>query len=193
MRISPSTRPLSILTLYHRAAWKGVTDALVALKQVHRKYPEVRVTMFGAVPKGPEVPGWVRYYQNPSQAVLVDELYNRSAIYLGASWAEGWALPPAEAMACGCAFVGTDVGGFRDFAVHNETALLSPPKQPDELVRNLCRVIEDESLRRRLQQAGTALIRTFTWERSGMALEEYVREAVGEEGVTCVTRVRRPW
>jgi glycosyltransferase involved in cell wall biosynthesis len=174
----PDTREPSIAALYHTLEWKGVADALEALCRLHDRYPTVPVTMFGGVPERPDLPEWVHYYHDPSQDALVREVYNGHSIYLAASWAEGWALPPAEAMACGCAFVGTDIGGFRDYAVHETTALLSPPKDPAALYHNLCRVVEDSNLRQRLQQAGTEYIRTFTWERSGVELERYIAQVI---------------
>lgn len=79
-------------------------------------------------------------------------------------------------MACGCAFVGTDIGGFREFATDGETALLSPPGDHDAMLRNLVAITEDAALRRRVQQAGTRNIEQFTWQRAGLELERYLRE-----------------
>ncbi|MCE5359405.1 MAG: glycosyltransferase family 4 protein [Acidithiobacillus sp.] len=87
-------------------------------------------------------------------------------------------MPLAEAMACGCAFVGTDIGGCRDYAIHQETALLSPPKDPAALYRNLVRVAEDDKLRHWLQIRRNARIQRFTWERSGRALLEWLGEHI---------------
>lgn len=176
--ISPENRPLSILSLYHHSAFKGLPDALAVLMRFHTEFPEVPVIMFGTPDRGSEIPEWITYHQNPRQDFLVGELYNRSAIYLSASLAEGWALPPAEAMACGCAFVGTDIGGFKDYATHNETALLSPPGDRDGLFKNLCTIVRDPLLRRRIQRLGTSNIHQFSWENSGAELEQYFYESV---------------
>jgi len=168
------SRPLRVVALNHFADWKGTSDALVALEMLHDSHPEVGISLFGTPSKPSKLPLWIRYYENPSQEVLVREVYNGHAIYLGASWTEGWALPPAEAMACGCAFVGTDIGGYRDYAIDGETALLSPPKDPAALYRNLLRVVEDPKLLRRIQERGTEYIQEFTWERSGRAMEDWL-------------------
>lgn len=168
---APENRPLSVVSLYHSYRFKGVPDALKALSRFHERHPDVPITLFGAEPPGSDVPEFARFVLRPAQDVLVNEIYNGHAIYLGASLAEGWALPPAEAMACGCAFVGTDIGGFREYATDGETALLSPAGDPDALFRNLCRMADDSALRRRIQAAGTANIRAFTWERASRALE----------------------
>lgn len=170
----PEDRPLSVLSLYHSYEFKGVSYALEALTRFHARYPSVPITLFGAEPAGADVPDFIRFEEKPPQDRLVDELYNGHAIYLGASISEGWGLPPAEAMACGCAFVGTDVDGFREYAVDEETALLCPPRDADGLYGNLCRMAEDPALLRRIQVAGTARINTFTWDRAARAFEDYL-------------------
>src|SRR5215469_1980217 len=172
----PAARSPHIVSLNHTAAFKGVADALDVLARLHVRHPDISVTMFGTPTRGAETPDWVRYYENPSQETLARDIYNEGTVYLSASLTEGWALPPAEAMACGCAFVGTDSGGCRDYAKDGITALLSPPGHRDSLLRNLCRIVEDRRLAVRIQESGTACVQQFTWERSGTMLEEYLAE-----------------
>jgi glycosyltransferase involved in cell wall biosynthesis len=172
----PELRPPQVLSLYHKAELKGVADALAVLKSYHERFPEIPVRMFGVPARSEEMPEWIAYLRNPPQATLVDDFYNRGTIYLGASVSEGWALPPAEAMACGCVFVGSDSGGVRDFATHNDTALLSLPRDRETLLHNLIAVTQDRGLWLRLQRRGTEFIQQFTWERAGTALEQYFLE-----------------
>lgn len=174
---APATRAPHIVSLYHTAAWKGVGDALNVLSRFHLCYPDIPVTMFGTTPRGADIPAWIDYHQNPTQDALVKNIYNGATVYLGASLTEGWALPPAEAMACGCAFVGSACGGFREYAEHEVTALLSLPGDRKALLTNLCRMIDDKALAARIQENGTALIRRFTWERSGKMMEAYLAES----------------
>jgi len=98
--------------------------------------------------------------------------------YLSPNWAEGWHLPPAEAMACGCAVVSTDIGGVRDYAEHEKTALLSPPGDPEALTKNLLRLLEDDNLRIQLAKAGHKRIQEFTWDRSTDLLEQFLIQHV---------------
>ena len=75
-----------------------------------------------AGPRPADLPAWIEYEQNPAQDKLVVEIYNGSSIYLCPSHAEGWHLPPAEAMASGCAVVSTDIDGVADYTLAGETA-----------------------------------------------------------------------
>jgi len=171
------SRQLGIIGVYNFQPMKGSQDALNVFRRLHQRYPDLRISMFGTDRRGSEIPAWIEYFKNPSQD-LIRDLYNQHSIYVSASYSEGWALPSAEAMACGCAFVGTDSGGLRDYAINGRTALLSSPGDRDAMYENLCRVIEDPDLRSRLQKAGTESIRQFTWEKSGALMEKYLQEVV---------------
>ena len=162
-------RPMRVATMNHAEPFKGVPDALAALALFHEARPDVPGAMFGTMARGPEIPDWIDYHRNPGQPFLIDGIYNASSVYLGASVEEGWGLPPAEAMACGCAFVGTDIGGFREFAVAGHNALLSPPRDPGALADHLVALADDPGLRLKLQRGALEHIASFTWERAGSA------------------------
>ena len=170
-------RPMRVVTMNHAETFKGVSDSLDALVKLHEVRPQVEVIMFGTMARGSDVPEWVKYFENPSQEVLVREVYNRSSVYVGASTVEGWGLPPAEAMACGCTFVGTDIGGFREFAVQGVNSMLSTPSDPDGLLQNLVRLTDDDDLRHRLQRRAFADIQRFTWKNAGSALLSHLERA----------------
>lgn len=164
------TRPMKIVSMNHTEGFKGVSDAIAALRSFKKTNPSVEVTMFGTMPRTDDIPDWVEYFENPSQNTLARHVYNSASVYLGASTVEGWGLPPAEAMACGCVFVGTNIGGFAEFAVHEKNALLSEPGDPAGLVANLERLARDSDLRIRMQQEAVEDIAHFTWDRAGGAL-----------------------
>lgn len=164
-----------LMMLYHTLDWKGSADGLEALSIVKLQIPGLRATLFG-VPAAPaSLPDWIEYHQKPAQTKL-RELYNQAAIFLAPSWAEGWPLPPAEAMMCGAALVATDIGGHREYAIHRETALLSPPKDANGLAENILRLIRDQDFRIKLALQGSAYIQKFTWERAVDRFEAALRE-----------------
>ncbi len=169
--VSPEDRDRhQILMLHHTLDWKGTKEGLAAISQVRENIPGVQLTLFGVeYPKPGEMPKWMSFERRPSKARL-RELYNRAAIFVSPSWAEGWALPPAEAMQCGCATVLTDIGGH-EYAIHGKTSMLSAPKDIDQMARNIQALIQDDDLRVRLANAGSAEIKRYTWAQAGSALE----------------------
>ena len=175
-------RPPKVAMLYHQIPWKGSENGIKALELARRQFPTIQAVLFGAFPRPESLPDWIDYKYDPPQEDLVGSIYNGSSICLCPSWTEGFGLPPAEAMACGCAVVSTDNGGVRDFAEHEVTALLSPPKDPEALAANVIRLLEDDELRIRLAKAGYERIQEFTWERSTDLLEQFLMDRIGRPG-----------
>lgn len=160
----------SLAMLYHKLDWKGSDDGIRAILLVRERIPELQATLFGVSRRPPGLPSWIRYYSCPTQDNL-RAIYNSSAIFTAPSWAEGWPLPPAEAMMCGAALAATDIGGHREYAVQDKTALLSPAKAPELLAENILRFIRDPDLRIRIAAQGNEWIRQFTWARAGDRME----------------------
>jgi glycosyltransferase involved in cell wall biosynthesis len=173
------TRPQLISMLYNPVAVKGAEDGIKALELVRENVPAIRAVLFSFFTRPDDLPDWIEYHRNPSQEMLVESIYNGSSIYLYPSWSEGFGLTAAEAMACGCAVVSTDSGGVRDYAEHEVTALLSPPRNPGALAANVLRLLDDDDLRVRLAKAGHECIQEFTWERSAALLEQFIKEKIG--------------
>ena len=169
--------PHQLLMLYHVVEWKGSADGLAAFEIARQTIPELRLTLFGIDPAPPNLPPGVEYHHQPPQDKL-NGFYNRAAIFISPSWTEGWGLPPAEALMCGGAIAVTRGGADEAFAIHEETALVSPIREPAALAANIVRLVRDKELRLRLARRGHDLIQQFTWERSGAALEALMLDAV---------------
>jgi glycosyltransferase involved in cell wall biosynthesis len=75
-------------------------------------------------------------------------------------------------MACGAVLATTDTGGCREYAIHEKTALLSLPKRPAVLAKNILRLATDQPLRDKLRsQALTHIKNTFSsWDQAAQNL-----------------------
>jgi glycosyltransferase involved in cell wall biosynthesis len=167
--------PAKVGMLYDPSAWKGPRDGIDALNMVKAKVPSLSAILFSKYPKGPEVPGWMEYYKNPPQE-KIPQIYNSCSIFLHSSRSEGWSLPSAEAMACGCALVASNSRGVLDYALHQETALVSEIKNPTGLAQNILKLIKDDTIRISLAKRGNQYIQRFTWEKAVSKLEEVITQ-----------------
>jgi glycosyltransferase involved in cell wall biosynthesis len=166
-----------ILAIHHSLDWKGAADALAAFQLAQAEAPALKLTLFGIPPRPGDLPADIVYHQNPTQEIIA-ALYNQAALFVSASWTEGFSLPPAEALQCGAAIALTDIEGPASYAFHEQTALLSPAKDPAALAANILRLVHDPALRIQLARAGHAHIQQFTWQRAGEALEAVLRAGI---------------
>jgi L-malate glycosyltransferase len=176
-------RPKQLAMLFSHEPFKGSRDGIAAIEIAKKKHPDLDVVFFGTGRPAKWIPEWIQFHRNPAQDFIVAEIYNKSTVFLSASWSEGFALPPAEAASCGCAIVATDSGGIADFIEDGETGLLSLPKDAKTLGENLCRVLDDDSLRINLAQAAYQRLSTFTWEKSGQMMEAFIASSLAAHTV----------
>jgi len=105
-------------------------------------------------------------------------VYARADLFVDAQWHAGWNNPVIEAMACGTPVVCTDIGGVRDFAHHERTALLVPIRDPAAIASAITRMIDDNALRERLVANALVEVKRFDWDRAADEfLEKLYRHA----------------
>ena len=176
-------RPPQVSFCYHPHIQKGSRLAVRVLERVRARVPGVEVVAFGSGVPEIELPTWMTYERNPPRKRLVEDIYNRSRVFINTSHREGFGLPPIEAMACGAALAICDNGGSRDYAIDGETALVSEPGDDEAMADHVVRLLADDAARRRIAEAGRQYVQRFTWSHSADVLEEilaaYVADPVG--------------
>lgn len=99
------------------------------------------------------------------QAALGRE-YAAAEVFAVGSWFEGFCQPGLEALACGTPLVTTDNGGCLEYAHHEETALVVPPRDAEAMADAIARLRADPALAERLRGNGLDVVdRDFDWER----------------------------
>ena len=182
-------RPRRVAMICSFVPLKGSRDGIKAIEIAKTQFPDLEVNCFGNSRRAPWIPKWISYTENPPQNQIVEEFYNRASIFISPSWTEGFPLPPAEAAACGCAILATDIGGHRDYLEDGRSALLSPPKGPEALARNLCALLGDDTLRVRLAKAANQSVRRFNWERNTNLFESFLELVSGRSRVLRSTQL----
>ncbi len=165
-----------IVMLHHTAEWKGINDGIQAIAIAQKKIPDIQLVLFGVRRKNLDnVNAEYHYYLNPNK---LRKLYSSCNLFLCPSWYEGFGLPGLEAMACQTALVTTDTGGCRDYAINNETALISKPKNPQALADNITRALTDMNLLKKLSASGHRMAQKFKWSESVDKMEQIIRDAL---------------
>lgn len=167
-----------VLLLVHTYEWKGTKEGIEIVNRLKKKYPQLHLALFGVRQKDCDGIAYDRYDFNVPQDKL-REVYSRAHIYLCPSWDEGYGLPSVEAMACGAALVTYDNGGSRDFAFHEQTALVAKRRDVVDLERQLERAVSDNALRQSLAKRGQEFVRAMPgWEERTAELESILKSMV---------------
>lgn len=120
--------------------------------------------------------------QAPSQVEL-SRLISSARVFASACWHEGFSFCPLEAMACGVPVAMTDDGGSREYARHEENALVSNPKDIDALRGNILRLLNEPELRAKLIKNGLETAQRFSWERLVLRFENFLLDCASSKAV----------
>jgi glycosyltransferase involved in cell wall biosynthesis len=168
-----------VAMLLHKSRWKGTEDGLLALKIAHDRRPEIRAELFSTMQAPRSLPEWMRFHGRLDGAGL-RRLFNEVSMFLHPSLSEGWPLPPAEAMACGCALVATDNPGVLDYADADHTAMVARRGDARSLADALVSLFDDDCRRVSMARRGQVAIASYTWDRAVTALEATIRSSFDE-------------
>jgi glycosyltransferase involved in cell wall biosynthesis len=167
-----------VVMMTQRKEGKGVDDGIEALRLVREQRPQTELILFGRR----DVDLGARFLSRLSREDVA-KLLRESTVFVCSSWEEGFGLPGLEALACGAALATTDTKGGRDYALDEETALVSPPRDPRRLADSILRLLGDPDLRARLADgAQRRLAKTYqSWPRSATRFREAIEEYIDKE------------
>jgi glycosyltransferase involved in cell wall biosynthesis len=144
---------------------KGTETVVKAIGILKREFPSVVLDT---------------YYGKSIPQHRMAETYCAADLFVDAQWYAGWNNPVAEAMACKVPVVCTDIGGVADFAIHEKTALLVPPKNPEQLAAALTRMIRSNALREDLRKRAYHHILQFDWDQATQTFREMLSARLGK-------------
>lgn len=163
-------RKFGVCGLVSDLPWKRTDLFIDTLQIAKKKYPQLEAIAFGTCDRPAELPKWVHFIQSPTHATLTKDIYQSSRVYLCTSDAEGWHLPPAEAMASGCAVVSTDIRGVAEYA--DGFAQFAPIGDPFGLSSRVLALLLDEELCSKVATASHEHITSYSPEDATNRLYE---------------------
>lgn len=163
----------TILFMDHSLENKNTEDALKVIEKIHSEYPDIKIKCFGRENYS-NVPEYVSFIKDPSDKEIVN-LYRSSDIFLYTSMYEGFALPPAEAMACKCAVAGYNSAALPDYSLNEETALLCEAGDTETLYNNVIRLINNLILLEKISMGGYNQVRkVLDWNSAETKFEKII-------------------
>lgn len=167
---------------------KGYNYLVEAWRIVHCKYPDWTLHAYGSGELHDQVVGWIKEHGLQDSFILhepVDNImdkYLESSICVLSSRYEGFSLVLLEGMASGVPFVSFDCPyGPRNIIRNGEDGLLVEYLNPHALADGICRLIEDEALRKLMGSNARKNIQRFSKEKIMQQWEDLFRNMVGQK------------
>ena len=173
---------------------KGQQFLLQAVAQLAEQFPEINLTVIGALKENGatekmldqlQLRERVTFKTNLSTEQLVEE-YNRATVAVTPSLYEGFGLPAAEAMACGTAVVSSDGGALPE--VVDDAGLVVPAGCSKSLAQAIAKVLQSPALSEQLGVSGRVRInKEFSWHKAAEDCVRYYRNMLNsKEKAACI-------
>ncbi len=159
--------------LYSPTRFKGVDISLKAIARAQARFPDLQLVAFGASKPAPplELPEGSEFHLLPAQDSLRD-IYASCDVWLCGSRAEGFHLPPLEAMACRCPVVGTRVGGVVEVVDEGVNGHVVDVEDAEALGDRLIDVLAKSPEEwRAMSEAAYARAHGYSWDDATAAFE----------------------
>jgi glycosyltransferase involved in cell wall biosynthesis len=101
-------------------------------------------------------------------------LYQLAELFVFPSWYEGFGIPLLEAMACGVPIAASETGALPEAG--GDAALYFDPENPEDIAEKIMVLLDNNSIRKRLIEAGKKRILSFSWEKTAAETLEFYKK-----------------
>jgi phosphatidyl-myo-inositol dimannoside synthase len=178
---------LTVARLISSEPGKGVDSVIRILPEVLKAVPDVFYVVIGGGDLQPGLEEMARASAARERILFVGKLrldqlkgyYSRSDVFVMPSRQEGFGIVFAEAMAAGKPVIAGDRGGAPEVVRDGVTGFLVDPDDLDTLARRLIQILRDETLRKKMAEAGRECFeKNYTFPRFEERLTKVLQESV---------------
>ncbi len=126
---------------------KGGDTALAVFRKVHSSIPESTLTYVGPL-EAQKIPPGVKYYANPDDRTLFNEIYPSADIFFMPTRADAFGISLVEAMSFGIPPVTTNTGSIPEFVVNGSNGFIHDAEDVDSMAESILTLLQSPATRR---------------------------------------------
>jgi glycosyltransferase involved in cell wall biosynthesis len=180
-----------LLSVGRLAEKKGIKYLIMAMPDVLKKLPDVKLMIVGDGPEKENITRLISELGVSKNVILAGKIrnselpgyYAAADVFVGPSIVtkkgdtEGLGVVFLEALASGTCVIGSNVGGIPDIIKHGETGLLVKEKSSKRLAEAIIKVISNGKLRHKLAKQGQKYVKdNFSWENVSERFNDVIKE-----------------
>ena len=174
---SPDDHDIRVLVLHHDYGWKGTKAGVEIVQNLKKKYPNVKLILFGTRQEKIDYPCDEYHYNSFNEDLA--KLFANGDIYIGSSLNDSRAVLHRWMMASGCAMAIYDNVSSDEYAFDGETALVAKINNVADLSNKVEELIVNPELRKKISREALDFVRQLpTWEEMTDKLENIFKEAI---------------
>jgi len=152
---------------------KGIRYLIEAVKILREKYPQIRLEIIGEGNEKEELIKLSAQYNLSEQVAFLGLIshnqlpryYQNAHVFILPSLNEGMSNTMLEAIASGLPIIATDTGGTKELVSDAENGFIIKMKDPDDLVKKLEIMINNQKLRETMSIKSRQLSENFSWQK----------------------------
>ena len=176
---------------------KGLKYLIQIIPSLSSQLENIRLVIAGTGPEKPELEHLVADLNIEACVAFVGaknhseiaELYRSSEAcvfpFVQASGGdmEGFGLVTVEAMGCKCPVVVGDIPAIKDIVINGETGLICRPKDPEDMVNIILKLMKNEDIRTKLANTAYDFAhQNFSWEKIGERYAKLFSDTINTTG-----------
>lgn len=177
----------NILSVSNLIKTKGIDLNIEAIKILVKKYKNLKYYIIGDGPEKENLLNLVKEYNLQDNIIFLGKLkhdevmnyMNKCTIFSLPSWQEGFGVVYIEAMLQCKPVIGVKGEGIEDVIEHNYNGILVSPKNIDEIVNVIDRLLDDKEKRISIgNKAKDTVINNFTWKINAQKVIKLYEELI---------------
>lgn len=176
----------TLVSICRLVSYKRIDDLIRSMELLVREFPDIKLKLVG---NGPQESYLRRFSRDMGIEDNIDflsrisneevvQVLKRSHVFIMPSVVEGFCMSVIEAMAANIPYIASNIPPIREATNGGVGGILYTPKDYIGLAENIRRLLQDESLYKKLSNDGRKHVERYDWKGIGLRAEKFYRSII---------------